>query len=112
MKTNINATINTLNGYYLSTGEKINTEYLCDSLVMWAMNTQSIYNSLVNGRQKITSVVWMALTDLTNDHLKFDGLQCTSEHLKKWLNTYGDGYDTLNQAIKELQQEREEATAR
>ena len=108
MKTNINATISTLNSFYLSTGEKINADYLCDSIVNWAMNTQSIYNSLLNNRQKITSVVWMALTDLANDHLKFDGLQCTSAHLKKWLNTYGEGYDTLAQAIEELQKEREE----
>lgn len=112
MKTNMNITINTLNGHYLSTGEKINAEYLCDSVVMWAMNTQSIYNSLVNGRQKIHSVVWMALTDLANDHLRFDGVQCTSTHLKKWLDTYGNGYDTLSQAIEELQEAREEATER
>ena len=108
MKTNINVTMNALNGHYLTEGEKINAEYLNDAIVMWAMNTQSLYEALINSRLKVHSVVWMSLTDLANDHIKSEGynLQCQSYQLKQWLNTYGNGYTTLNAAVEALQEER------
>ena len=108
MKTNMNLTFSALNGYYLTSGEKINAEYLCDAIVMWAMNTQNIYNELVRSSRKINSIVWEAFLDLANDHIKNEcrGYSCSGYQLKKWLATYGKGYDTLSQAIEELQEER------
>jgi len=108
MKTNINKTIETLNGHYLTSDNTINSEYLCDAIVMWAMNNQTLYDALMNSRLKIHSVVWMTLTDLANDHLKSEGyaLQCQSYQLKQWLNTYGNGYSTLTAAVDELAAER------
>jgi hypothetical protein len=108
MKTNINLTISTLNGHYLTSDNKINSEYLCDAIVMWAMNNQTLYNALMNKRLKVHSVVWMTLTDLANDHLKSEGynLQCQSYQLKQWLETYGNGYTTLAAAVEELSAER------
>lgn len=106
MKTNIEITFETLNGHYLTSANTINEDYLCEAITMWAMNTEWIYNMLQSKRSKITSVVFAALMDLTNDHLKFDGYQCSSYQIKKWLNTYGNGYDTLCQAVEELTEER------
>lgn len=109
MKTNINLTISTLNGHYLTSDNTINSEYLCDAIVMWAMNTQPLYNALMNNRLQVHSVVWMTLTDLCNDHLRSEGynVQCQSYQLKQWLNTYGNGYTTLAAAVEELSAERE-----
>lgn len=109
MKTNQTITINTLNGHYLTSNDTINADYLCEAIEMWAMNTQSIYNAIANSHRKITSIVWETLISLTNDHIKGEGYnyQCTSEQLKKWLNTYGNGYETLTAAVEALTEERQ-----
>ena len=106
MKTNINITFETLNGHYLTSANTINEDYLCEAITTWAMNTRFLYDMLCSKRSKITSVVFAALMDLANDHLRYDGFQCSSYQIKKWLDTYGNGYDTLQQAVEELNQER------
>ena len=109
MKTNKTITVNTLNGHYLQSDNTINSDYLCDALVIWAMNTQHLYNALTNTHRKITSVVWETLISLTNDHIKDEGYnyQCSSPQLKQWLNEYGNGYDTLSAAVEALTAERQ-----
>lgn len=109
MKTNQIITFNTLNGHYLESGEVINENYLCDAITMWIMNTQYLYNMLSSKRHKTTSIVWEAFMNLANDHIKneYKGLECSSNQLKKWLNTYGKGYDTLKMAVEEIDAERE-----
>jgi hypothetical protein len=108
MKTNIEITFSALNSHYLMSNNRINTEYLCDAVVMWAMNTERLYNELVKSGRKITSVVWEAFADLANDHIKMEerGYSCSGYQLKKWLNEYGNGYDTLAQVVQELTSER------
>ena len=110
MKTNLEITFAALNSHYLMSNERINTEYLCDAIVMWAMNTEKIYKDITNNRRAITSVVWEAFSDLASDHIKMEmyprECSCTSYQLKKWLTTYGDGYNTLNQAVEKLENER------
>lgn len=106
MKTNINATFETLNGNFLTTGETINEEYLCEAITMWTLNTQWLYKMLK--RSKPETIAFAALVDMTNDSLKYEGYQCSNYQIKKWLNTYGNGYDTLKQAVEELKSEAEE----
>lgn len=110
MKTNLTTTFNTLNGHYLESGDKINEEYLCDAITMWIMNTQYIYNRLSSKRNKTTSIVWEAFADLANNHLQSEhkGFECSSYQLKKWLDTFGKGYDTLKAAVEEIDAEREQ----
>lgn len=109
MKTNKMITINTLNGHYLESDNTINSQYLCDAIEMWAMNTQKLYDAVANSHRKMTSIVWETLIDLTNDHIKSEGYnyQCTSDQLKKWLNEYGNGYETLTAAVEALEAERQ-----
>ena len=109
MKTNINITLEALNSHYLTSSNTINEEYLCEAITMWAMNTQHIYNAIVNSKRKLTSIVFEALIDLTNDHINcegYRGYQCANYQLKKWLNEYGNGYETLAAAVEELETER------
>ena len=109
MKTNINITFEALNGHYLTSGNTINEEYLCDAITMWAMNTQHLYNAVAEGRRKMTSIVFETLMNLTDDHIKMEGnkgYQCASYQIKKWLEQYGNGYDTLRAAVEELEAER------
>jgi hypothetical protein len=109
MKTNQTITFDTLNGHYLTSGEIINEEYLCEAITMWLMNTQKLYNRLSSKRNKTTSIIWEAFADLVNNHIQSEhrGFECSSNQLKKWLNTYGKGYNTLTAAIEEIDAERE-----
>lgn len=109
MKTNMALTMDALNGHYLTSANTINADYLCEAITMWAMNTQSLYDAVVNSSRKITAIVYETLMDLANDHIKsegYRGYQCASYQIKKWLNTYGNGYDTLAKAVEELTEER------
>jgi hypothetical protein len=110
MRTNMNITLEALNGHYLTSSNTINEDYLCEAITMWAMNTQHLYNAIANSKRKLTSIVFETLMDLTNDHIKGEGYanyQCASYQLKKWLEEYGNGYDTLAAAVEELATERE-----
>ena len=118
MKNNINLTFNALNSHYLDTNDMtINEAYLCDAITMWVMNTERLYKATRQNSQKLTSIVWEAFADLTNDHIKCESYpynqdcRCTSYQLKKWLNQYGHGYDTLKLAVEDLSAEKEEALA-
>ncbi len=109
MKTNMNITLEALNGHYLTSGNTINEEYLCEAITMWAMNTQSIYNAIVSSKRKLTSIVFETFIDLTNDHIRGEGYtnyHCANYQLKKWLEEFGNGYDTLAAAVQELAAER------
>ena len=111
MKTNIEITFSALNSHYLMSNNQINTEYLCDAVVMWAMNTENIYNALAKGHRSVTSITWEAFFELVADHVKMEtsrvrGYSCTSYQLKRWLNEYGNGYEVLDRAVQELTSER------
>lgn len=109
MKTNMIITMDALNAHYLTNANIINADYLCEAITMWAINTQNLYNAVMNSNRKITSIVYETLIDLANDHIKsegYKGYQCSSYQIKKWLNTYSNGYDTLAKAVEELTEER------
>lgn len=106
MKTNINITFGVLNGHYLTSGNTINEDYLCEAITMWAMNTEYIYKAVMSSKRKITSIVFETLLSLANDHIKWEGYQCTNYQIKRWLIEYGNGYETLSKAVEELTAER------
>lgn len=108
MKTNLNITFEALNGHYLTSANTINEDYLNEAITTWIMNTEWIYNLLASKRSKSTSIVFTALADLANDHIKSEhrGFQCSNYQLKKWLEEYGNGYDTLAAAVEEIEAER------
>lgn len=104
--TNQQITFSALNSHYLNTSNNtIDASYLCDAIELWGMNTRRFYEAIHNSKRKITSITWEIFMDLVNDHIKSNEYpynqkcQCSSRHLKKWLNTYGDGYNTLTEAV-------------
>ena len=115
MHTNKKITFSALNSHYLNTDTMtINTEYLCDAIIIWADNTKYFYDCICNNRKKIQSVVWNAFISLTNNHIRDNeypynqDYYASNDQLKKWLFQYGNGYDTLKSAIDTLQNRREE----
>lgn len=94
-------TFEVMNGAYLMSNNRINEDYLNDVLQTYVMNEYSIYKALKNNRIKRTSVAWMALMYDANTRLQWNGYkaECSSAQLKKWLETYGDGYETLNPTV-------------
>ena len=106
MRTNKAITFAALNSHYLDTSKmKINEEYLNDAIIIWGENTRRFYEAYTRSRRSIRSIVWEIFTDLANNHIKSNeypynqDCYANSEHLKKWLLDYGDGYDTLLPSI-------------
>lgn len=111
--TNKEKTFNALNSSFLNTADmKINSGWLNDSIIMILDNTYSLYQAMQNTRRKASSVVWEAFMILTNECLKNEEYPrqyvCTSEQLKSWLAQYGNGYETLAEAVQHVEEEREE----
>ena len=94
-------TFEVMNGAYLMSNNKINEDYLNDILQIYIMNEYPIYQALKNNRIKRTSVAWQALMYDANTRLQRNGYKatCSSAQLKKWLETYGDGYETISDTV-------------
>ena len=106
MRTNKTITFTALNSHYLDTCKmRINEEYLNDAIIIWGENTRRFYEAYTRSRRSIRSIVWEMFADLANNHIKSNeypynqDCYASSEHLKKWLSEYGDGYDTLFSSI-------------
>lgn len=110
--TNQIITFNTLDSYFLNTGNgKLNIGFLRDSLldhfdVTWrstnAGNGKNLLSAyLENGRRSIRALVWQAFTEMTNEYIQYetcaDKYSCSSEQLKKYLAQYGY---TLEEALQ------------
>ena len=115
MKTRQAITFAALNSHYLDTSDmRINEEYLNDAIIMWGENTRKFYDAYTKSRRPIRSIVWEILIDLANDHIRCNeypynqDCYASSEQLKKWLNEYGSGYETLLPAIVVFQDLRNE----
>ena len=113
MKTNQKATINVLNGKFVSYNGKVDIDYFLGEIKNYVINcsqTEYLYHQLIADRRvPVHSIVWKALKECVNMELKWDGLQCTSKHLKKWFQDHGLEYkEALKPLINELSQEREE----
>lgn len=103
-----------LNSHFLNSNNRINAEYLNDNLIMHVDNTRSIYDAITSTRRKAESVTWEAFMSLATEIIKEDdyphnqSMSAASEHLKNWLNTYGEGYTTISAAVEHVREERNE----
>lgn len=93
----------------------IDIEYLNKFLSNYIDNVGDFYHALCdNRRSPVRSVVWHALVDIANKSLKqygYGDYYASSDQLKKWLTKYGNGYDTLADAISFATSLREQAMA-
>lgn len=108
--TNKEKTFCALNSAYLMSNNAINEGYLNETLQLYLANERKLYDAMHNKRLKPHSVVWQALTydantRLTNEEYPKEYM-CTSDQLKAWLKEYGRGYDTLQETIDYIIEER------
>lgn len=111
MKTNQEITFEAMNSYFLMANNKINESYLNDLLDITVHHTRYICESMYSRGRKSTAIVWQALEELANENIKsleLGNYRATSAQLKKWLNTYGRGYDSISETVKEVEQYRQE----
>ena len=101
-------TFEVMNGAYLMSNNRINEAYLNDTLQIYVMNHYPIYEALKSKRTKAHSVAWQALMYDANTRLQWNGYKatCSSEQLKKWLATYGDGYETISDTVTFVSDQR------
>lgn len=108
-KTNIKATFDTLDSYFLNTGNfQLNKDYFLDSIYteidITFRNDKELRKQIVNTR-KVTTLIWNAFIHMANDYLENEGYtyKCTSEQLKKYLKQYGYGYEIFEPLYKEVE---------
>lgn len=100
-----------LNGWFLnSETNRINEEYLNEQVELWGMNTESLYNSIVKSNRKLTSVTFEVFGSLAqnavNQEYYPEKISVSNYQLKKWLETYGNGYDSLKDSVEYFESER------
>lgn len=100
-----------LNGWFLnSETNRINEEYLNEQVELWGMNTESLYNSIVKSNRKLTSVTFEVFFSLAqhcvNQEYYPEKISVSNYQLKKWLETYGNGYDSLKDSVECFESER------
>lgn len=115
MKTDIDITYNALNSWYLDTSDFTINEYrLNQDLIIMGRNTKKFRDELVGGKRKVKNIVWDILLHLSNLRIAENEMpyhqdyHATAYQVEKWLNEYGDGYDTLAEAVDVLRQLRKE----
>ena len=115
-KTNIKATFDTLDSYFLNTGNfQLNKNYFLDSIYtdidVTFRSDKELRKQIVNTR-KVTTLIWNAFIHMTNDYLENEGYtyKCTSEQLKKYLKQYGYGYEIFEPLYKEVESIKKEIT--
>lgn len=111
MKTSQEITFEAMNSYFLMANNKINEDYLNHLLDITVHHTRRIAETMYTKRRKTTAIVWQALEELANENIKsleLGNYTATSAQLKKWLNTYGRGYESIAETVKEVDQYRKE----
>lgn len=111
MRTNKNYTYEVLNSYFLNTATmKINETYLTDLLDITAFNERWLYEKMLTRRSKSHTIAFYSLVEWTNQQLKLEhpGFYASNEQIKKWLNEYGNGYDTLTEITDIIENYRQE----
>jgi len=114
MKTKKEITFNTLNSYFLNTATmKINEEYLNHLLNIHCFNSdRQLYEDMKNKRTKSRNLAWRGLIGLTNELINCEEYPvkyyATGEQLKKWLNEYGRGYETIAETVNDIETYRQE----
>lgn len=92
------------------TYDVLNTQFLVGGAEIdrYALNTalKDMYKSVdglyLSTTRKPTSLAWDALVTVTDEllHLKYGrGYRCNNHQLKRWLNEYGLGYDTIKSTV-------------
>lgn len=52
--------------------QKLDTDYLNNSIIIYLDNKEYLYNAMMNRRRKATAVAWMAFGDLAGDFINQD----------------------------------------
>ena len=115
MKADINATFSALNSYFLDTSNMtINEAYLNHLLDIQCFNVdRHLRGDAQDKRIKTTSLVWRNFVNLANDCIREIEEPrrehfATNYHLKKWLDTYGRGYESIAETVKLVDDYRKE----
>jgi len=92
---------------------QINKEWLEHHLDITIFNNSWIYEKMQNKRTKSHSIVWCGLMQLADDCIKEieapnNNYYASSDQLKKWLDEYGSGFDTLADMVAYVEQYRQE----
>jgi len=109
MRTNKDYTYEVLNSYFLNTATmKINETYLNDLLDITAFNTKWIYDKMTTRRSKSTTIAFYSLIEWCNQELRLEhpGYYASNEQVKKWLNEYGNGYDSIKEIADFIEEYR------
>ena len=104
-------TFEAMNSYFLMANNKINESYLNHLLDITVHHTRYICESMYSRRRKSAAIVWQALEEHANENIKsleLGNYRATSAQLKKWLNTYGRGYESIAETVKDVEQYRQE----
>ena len=104
-------TFEAMNSYFLMANNRINESYLNHLLDITVHHTRRIAETMYSRRRKSAAIVWQALEELANENIKsleLGNYKATSAQLKKWLNTYGRGYDSIAETVKDVEQYRQE----
>ena len=74
-KTNIKATFDTLDSYFLNTGNmKLNKDYFLDSIyaeIDVTFRNDKQMREYIKNTRKITTIIWTAFISMTNDSMKW-----------------------------------------
>lgn len=100
-KVDINKTFKFLDEHFYTNGT-IDKKYLCDSIAMVIDNTEELYDDIANTHIKIPALVWKGFIELVNLEIKYYGLICDSNHLKKWLSERTGINDIKNSKIYDV----------
>lgn len=111
--TDIKKVFSALNGWFLnSETNRINEDYLNEQLQLWGMNTEKLYNAIVKSNRKLTSVTFEVFGSLAqhciNQEYYPEKITASNYQLKRWLEEYGNGYDTLSESVEYFEDERAE----
>lgn len=111
MRTCKNNTFSVLNSYFLNTQiMRINEGWLNDHISTPINTNKEFYDMMKNKRKKSHSIAWDAFMYCVNCLLKYNDYNtvCTSAQLKEWLNTYGNGYDSIKETVDFVEWKRGE----
>lgn len=113
MRTNKRNTFEILDSHFLNTQNgTMNTDYFLENIYM---QIDVVFRHDKQKREflktgKITSILWSAFVDFTNDKLEaYDyNTVCTSQHLKDYLKQYGKDYSIFEPLYKEVERMKKE----
>ncbi len=90
---------------------RIDEAYLNGQIILMLDNERGLYDAMRHSRQKPEPLAWAAFLRLADtivgdDWRDADEWAAASAHLKAFLSTYGNGYASIQPAIRYIQAER------